>query len=134
MQRFNAWHNYALDLDDLVHHYREYERLMAHWHTVLPGQIFELPSEALAAEPEKWSDDLRAFAELDPAATAEEIAGQDADRLVMSASNLQVRQKISTRAVARWRRYEAHLETLISAFPDRYHYPSVVSAGSGYPG
>lgn len=33
---------YSHDLDDLADYYRQYRRLMAHWHAVLPGRILDV--------------------------------------------------------------------------------------------
>jgi tetratricopeptide (TPR) repeat protein len=55
-QHFETGHSYANDLDDLVHAYNQYLRVMAHWRQVLPTKaILDLPYEALVADQEAWS-------------------------------------------------------------------------------
>ena len=44
-QQFLAIQNYTMDLSDLAHYYREHQRLMAHWRSVLPtGSILTFPT------------------------------------------------------------------------------------------
>jgi tetratricopeptide (TPR) repeat protein len=104
-QGFSTAHPYAADLEDLAHYYGEYRRLLAHWRSVLPpGALLEVPYEALVEDPEGWSRKMVGHARLpwDPRC----LEFHRTDRAVLTASNWQVRQKISTASVGRWRRYE----------------------------
>jgi len=51
---------YAYALDNVAHYYREYERLMAHWHRVLPDRILEVDHATLLADPESETHRLLA--------------------------------------------------------------------------
>ena len=54
---------FAFDRGDIVFMYRQYERLMAHWRSVLPADRFlELDYEQLVAEPKAQTRRLVAFA------------------------------------------------------------------------
>jgi tetratricopeptide (TPR) repeat protein len=44
--------SYALDLMDIGHYFREYRRLMRHWKSRYPKDIFDLDYDALVAEPQ----------------------------------------------------------------------------------
>ena len=102
---------YANDLNHLAHYYGQYQRLMAHWRQRgLP--LLEVPYEGLVAEPELWTRRMLEFIELpwDPQC----LQFQDNPRAVITASRWQVRQKINSRSVARWRNYSQHLGPLLS--------------------
>jgi tetratricopeptide (TPR) repeat protein len=106
-------HPYAADLQDLVHQYREYLRLMAHWRRVLPdGSLLEVSYEGLVAGQETWSRRMIEFLGLpwDPAC----LASHTNTRTVMTHSKWQVRQPITAASIGRWRHYAAHVETLLA--------------------
>jgi tetratricopeptide (TPR) repeat protein len=112
-QHFKSAHAYSHDLADLVHYYRQYEQLMRHWRRVLPpGVLLEIVYEDLVAEPEAEARRLVEFVGLpwNPAC----LDFHRAAHRVMTASKWQVRQKINTRSVARWRNYEKYLGPLAS--------------------
>lgn len=100
-------HRYAFDLLDIGHYYVQFERLMAHWRTVLPGRILEIDYEAIVADQEEssrrllehcglpWSPGCLHF-ERNAAASA-------------TASSTQVRSPIYNTAVKRWLHYRHEL-------------------------
>lgn len=112
-QNFGGEHPYAYDLSNLGHHYRQYERLMAHWHEVLPGRILDINYEDTIADPEYWSRRLIAHVglEWDDAC----LAPHKLERTVKTASHWQVRQPIYKTSVQRWKNYEKHLQPLKQA-------------------
>jgi tetratricopeptide (TPR) repeat protein len=104
-QHFEAANTHANDLEDLAHYYREYRRLMRHWRAVLPAaQLLEVPYEGLVLDLTAWSRRMLDFVELpwDPRC----LHFDQTSRTVVTASRWQVRQKISTSSVERWRNYE----------------------------
>jgi len=112
-QIFSNTHLYANDLEDIAHYYRQYSRLMAHWRSILPkGTILEVPYEKLVADPEAGIREIVRFAGLpwDPRC----LKFNETERTVITSSNWQVRQRISTSAAGRWRNYEKHLGPLRS--------------------
>jgi tetratricopeptide (TPR) repeat protein len=111
-QGFTSAHAYATDLEDLAHYYREYQRLMRHWHTVLPvGALLEMPYEALVADAETWIRRLLAHVGLPWDARCLDF--HRTERAVLTASAWQVRQPLSPASIGRWRRYEAMLGPLL---------------------
>lgn len=112
-QNFGGDHPYAYDLENLGHHHRQYERLMAHWHEVLPGRIMDINYEDTIADPEYWSRKLieHVGLEWDDAC----LAPHKLERTVKTASHWQVRQPIYKTSVARWKNYEKHLGPLKEA-------------------
>ncbi len=104
-QQFLTGLNFTFDLSDLAHHYREHQRIMAHWRLVLPpGFILEVPYEELVGDQETWSRKMLDFVglEWDPRC----LEFHTTKRQVVTASAWQVRQKIYSNSVARWRNYE----------------------------
>jgi Flp pilus assembly protein TadD len=55
---------FACDLRKLGAYYRQYERLMAHWRTVLPVPMLEVCYEEMVADPERVSREIVAFCRL----------------------------------------------------------------------
>ena len=104
-QHFEAANTYANDLEDLAHYTFEYRRLMQHWRTVLPvNAMLEVPYEGLVEDPAAWSRKMLDFIDVpwDPRC----LDFHQTARAVVTASKWQVRQKISTASVERWRHYE----------------------------
>jgi tetratricopeptide (TPR) repeat protein len=102
---------YANDLGDLAHYYGEYLRIMAHWRSVLPEHaLLEVPYEGLVEDAEGWTRRMLEFVGLpwDPKC----LQFHQTDRVVITASKWQVRQKITARSVGRWRNYEKHVAPL----------------------
>jgi tetratricopeptide (TPR) repeat protein len=110
---------YANDLDDLAHYYQQYVRITDHWRAALPAaSLLEVPYESLVADPETWSRRMVEFIGLPWDARCLEF--HMTDRVVITASKWQVRQKISTKSAGRWRNYQqfiAPLRPLLRSFP-----------------
>jgi tetratricopeptide (TPR) repeat protein len=104
----STWSN---DLEDLAHYYGEYDRATAHWRAVLPAASWlEIPYEALVASQEEWTRRLLEFLGLpwDPRC----LEFHQTQRVVITASKWQVRQKMHTASAGRWRHYEKHVAPL----------------------
>jgi tetratricopeptide (TPR) repeat protein len=110
-QQFLTGYNFTFDLSDLAHYYREHERIMAHWRSVLPhGFILDVPYEELVVDQETWSRKMLDFIGLEWDTQCLEFHTNK--RQVTTASAWQVRQKIYTNSVARWRNYEKFIGPL----------------------
>lgn len=112
--RFSGGHPYAYDLGELGRYWRTYDRLMAHWRSVLPpGRIFEVQYEDLVEDPEGWARQLVAHLGLawDDAC----LKSHDSRREVGTASFAQVRRPIYKDSIGRWRRFEGRLGPLFEA-------------------
>lgn len=102
---------YTNDLDDLAHYYGEYVRLTNHWRAVLPRTAWlDVPYEELIADQEQWTRRMLDFVGLgwDPRC----LEFHNTDRVVITASKWQVRQKMTTTSAGRWRGYEKHVAPL----------------------
>jgi tetratricopeptide (TPR) repeat protein len=103
---------YANDLVNLAHYYREYLRITDHWRKVLPAAaLLEVPYEALLGDQEGWTRRMLEFIGLpfDPRC----LEFHRTDRVVITASKWQVRQKISAASAGRWRHYEKYVAPLL---------------------
>jgi len=98
-------------LEELGVCYTQYEKLMAHWRSVLPIPIYELSYERMVDDQETVTRELIAFCglEWDDAC----LKFYETDRPVQTPTRVDVRRPIYQSAVGRWRRYEAHLKPLI---------------------
>ena len=109
-RRFAYGHGYAYDLTDIAVHYRQYQRLMQHWHEVLPLEICDVQYEELVANQASESRRLIDYCGLPWDDRCLEY--YENDRPVQSMSNWQVRQPIYTDSIQRWKHYEKHLDEL----------------------
>jgi tetratricopeptide (TPR) repeat protein len=102
---------YALDLSDAAHWYEQYRRLMDHWKTLYPDDIFDVDYDALVQTPAPIVNDLLGFLGLDGQENLLDF--QRSERPVKTASVWQVRQPLHARSSGRWRNYESRLGALL---------------------
>ncbi len=101
----------SFDLTELGQFYLDYQRLMVHWQSVFPSEIFTVQYEDLVADQETLSKQLIEYVGLEWDENCLEFYNND--RNVMTPSNIQVRQPIYESSINRWKRYEKHLQPLI---------------------
>ncbi|HUI59667.1 MAG TPA: sulfotransferase, partial [Steroidobacteraceae bacterium] len=104
--------NFTMDLTDLAHYYRGHRRLVDHWRKALPANtLLDVPYEALINDSEQWSRRIVDFIglEWDPRC----LQFHRTERNVLTASFWQVRQKIYTHSVGRWRNYRKFIGPLL---------------------
>jgi tetratricopeptide (TPR) repeat protein len=104
-------YRFAYDLDSIGRFHNLYRRLMAHWHEVFPGAIYDISYESLTADPETEIRRLLEACELEWQADC--LSFHQTPGLVKTASFYQVRQPMYTRSVGLWKKYEAFLEPLL---------------------
>jgi len=116
-QHFNKHHSYSNNLEMLGKYYNLYADLMDHWKKTLDINIIELEYENVIANPEEEMRNLleQCDIEWDPAC----LKFHENKRTVMTPSYDQVRRPIYTSSVAKWKKYEHHLEDLINALGNR---------------
>jgi Flp pilus assembly protein TadD len=111
-QEFANMAAFTLDLADLAHYYREHHRLIAHWREALPaGTLLEVPYAQLTADQEAWSRKVIEFIGLPWDARC--LQFHETERPVVTASNWQVRQRIYSSSVGRWKNYEKFIGPLL---------------------
>jgi tetratricopeptide (TPR) repeat protein len=110
-QLFARGQSFTYDLMELGDYYIEYQRMIDHWHRVLPGRVLDVQYEAVVADLEGQTRRILEFCDL---------AWEDAclryyatERAVRTASSEQVRRPIYGDAVGVWRHYETELKPLL---------------------
>ena len=116
-QEFNLAHSYANNLEALAHFYREYERLMEHWLTVLDLPVLEIDYSESVSNLEDSARRMVNFIDLewDPDCLQFYRSG----RTTATASYDQVRQPVYTSSIGRWKHYRQHISPLIEEFGDQ---------------
>ena len=117
----SSYHYYSYDLLDCGRYYIQFDRLMRHWHEVLPGAIHEVDYEALVENPEQVSRELLAYCELPWEDQCLEFHRRKTS--VATASSVQVRNEIYKSSVNRWRRYGDALRPLYELLKSAGFYP-----------
>lgn len=110
-QLFARGQPFTYDLVELGEYYLEYERMMAHWHTLLPGRILDLQYEDMVDDQAGQTRRL-----LEHCGLSWESACLDfhvTERAIRTASSEQVRQPIYRSSVGIWKNYARELEPLI---------------------
>ncbi|MGI9436849.1 MAG: tetratricopeptide repeat-containing sulfotransferase family protein [Geminicoccaceae bacterium] len=110
---FSASYPYATDLQNIGHHYGEYRRLMDHWQTTLPIQIYDIHHERLIEDQAGETNKLLEFLDLPFDQSC--IDFHQSQRAVATSSLAQVRQGITRTSVGSWRAFETELEPLRQA-------------------
>ena len=99
----HKYYPYSYALDELATHYRNYSRLMRHFHDIAPGRILDVRYEDLASQPDVEARRVQAYLGLQEVEGVTDITANK--KVTTTASSLQVRQPIHTRNVGGWRRY-----------------------------
>lgn len=107
---------YAYDLEHIGLYYRDYLRLMNHWHEVLPGRILTVYYEDVVADMETQVRRIFDFLQLGFEAQCLEF--YKSRRPVATVSSEQVRQPVYDSSLEHWRNYEKYLDPLKNALGD----------------
>ncbi len=110
-QLFAQGQPFSYDLVELGEHYLQYQRLMDHWHDVLPGKVLDVQYADVVADLEGQVRRILEYCELGWEESC--LRFHETSRSVKSASSEQVRLPIYSGAVNTWRHYEHHLGALI---------------------
>lgn len=114
---FAGGQHFSYDFDDLARYYAAYRALMEHWLAALPGRVLDFEYEALLADQEGATRRLLDFCGLDWNAACLEF--HRTERVVLTASAVQVRQPLNRESLGFWRHYERHLRPLRAALDRR---------------
>jgi hypothetical protein len=113
MTDFARGNFFSSSLASAGHYYRQYERTMSHWKSVLDLPILEVNYEQVVADVEGQSRRMVEFLGLPW--NAQCLRFFENKRFVETASQAQVREPIYKGSVGRWRHYEKHLGPLRAA-------------------
>ncbi|MEJ2603637.1 MAG: sulfotransferase [Gammaproteobacteria bacterium] len=109
-QLFARGQAFTYDLTEIGEYFLQYQRMMDHWHAVLPGRVLTVQYEELVGDFDNQVRRLLDYCELPWEDACLDF--HETDRPVRTASSEQVRQPIYRGAVGFWRRYERHLDEL----------------------
>ena len=104
----------ALTVDELLE--QRYRRLMAHWHTVMPGRILDVSYNELVHDPETRMQEILAFCKLPFEPGCADLARNRTP--VATLSSAQSRRPINDRSIGEWRRYQKQLDWMQAALAD----------------
>ncbi len=112
-QLFASGQEFTYSLEDIARYYRTYLELMAHWDTVLPGEVLRVQHEELIEDFEPQVRRILDFLGLDFEPACLEF--YKTERSVRTASSEQVRQPIYKEGIDQWRNFEPWLGPLTAA-------------------
>lgn len=101
---------FSYQMEELATYYAAYEKLMAHWHCVMPGVIYDIHYEDLVADVEGQSRKLLEHCNLQWQDQC--LAFYDNTSVSTTASASQIRQPIYNSSVGKWRHFSAELAPL----------------------
>jgi tetratricopeptide (TPR) repeat protein len=107
-----SFFRYAYSLDDLGHYYAAYHRLHAHWQELLGDRLIEVHYENLVGDQE--SETRRLLDALGLEFEESCLKFEENKNASNTASTVQIREKIHTRSVNRWKCFEKQLQSLKS--------------------
>ena len=114
---FAEGHYYSYDLAELGRFYVNYNKMMAHWRSVLPsGAMLEVSYEELIDNFEEETRRIIAFCGLPWHDGCLEFHKNT--RPVSTSSSVQVRQPLFRSSLKRWRRFENFLDPLLGELGD----------------
>lgn len=110
-QLFAKGQTFVYDLNDIGEYFVQYQRMMDHWHAVLPGRVLTVQYEDLVTDLDNQVRRLLEYCELPWEENC--VNFHETERPVRTASSEQVRQPVYTKSVHFWRNYESSLGELI---------------------
>ena len=110
-QLFARGQPFTYDLFEIGEFYMEYDRLMRHWHEVLPGKVLDVQYEEVVDDLDTQVRRILEHCELPWNDAC--LRFYESDRAVKTASSEQVRKPIYASSKHRWRNFETELEPLI---------------------
>ena len=103
---------YNNSLDDLVAYYRLYQDLMKFWKKIYGNQIYDLNYETLTTNQEEETRKLIQYLNLEWEDKC--LAPQNNKRIVYTASNKQVRQKVYQDSSDKWKKFAPFLNGIFN--------------------
>jgi tetratricopeptide (TPR) repeat protein len=105
--------SYATNLQNILHYYKSYRRILDHWRTLYGKDIIDFDYDQVVRNPAGEMQSMlgRLGLSIEPAC----LSGRPADGIVRTASAWAVRQPVNTRSSFRWRNYERHIPALVEA-------------------
>jgi hypothetical protein len=109
-QLFTEIYQFSYDLDELGKYFIAHQKLMSHWLDVIPGGIHVVKYENLITDTESEVRSLLEFCGLEWQDQCLEFHKNTQASTTASAS--QIRQKLYSTSIGKWKNYEEQLEPL----------------------
>jgi Sulfotransferase family len=103
-------YTYSYRQDELASHYKNYRKLMTHWHEIVPGRILDVQYENLVLQPDIEAERVRMFCGLPKQEGLTDISQNK--HVTTTASTIQLREPVHTRNIQAWIRYSEYLKEL----------------------
>ena len=110
-QLFARGQYWSYNLEEMAQYYKEYEKMMAHWLEVFPGQIYEISYEETVSDFENQARALIDYVELEWNDAC--LTPHKTKRPILTASKGQVVKPVYKTSVKAYERYEKQLQPLI---------------------
>jgi len=127
-QNFTKGQHYSFDIEKLGHFYNDYRRLMDYWQLLYPDQITTIAYENVLADQESETRRLLDFLELEFEPQCLEF--HRTERVVKTASFMQVRQPLYKSSKNRWEHYSGQLQKLAQIIGYPIEQPVTISAAN----
>lgn len=122
-QLWGKGQHFTYDVFELAEYYKEYHKIMTHWHSVLPDKVLDVHYEETVLDLESQVRKILEYCGLPFEDQC--LRFYETDRAIRTASSEQVRQPIYQGALGRWRHYEKdlgywieELAPIVDALPD----------------
>jgi tetratricopeptide (TPR) repeat protein len=107
---FAAPYAYSYDQGEMAGHYARYRTLMARWHDRFPDRILDVSYEELVRDPDATVRKVMAHCGIEGHLGTDDSMGSE--KVVATASAMQVREPVHQRGIGAWTRYARHLAPL----------------------
>lgn len=107
---------YGFDLDDAVHYYKSYRRVLGHWRGLYGGDVVDFDYDQVVADPRSAMQAVLAGAGLGVEEAA--LSGQPKPGVVRTPSAWAVRRPVHAGSSSRWRNYSRHIPHVIEGLKD----------------
>lgn len=112
-KKFTNGHEYTYDLNVLGSYYADYLKIMDFWKKYFPEDIYDVQYENLVEDTETTLNGCLQFMQLEMHQDC--LQYYTSERRVFTASTDQVREKINTASIGKWKHFEKQLQPLIAS-------------------
>lgn len=113
-QLFGEGQEFTYSLNHIARYYRAYEKMMAHWHSVLPGFVLHVQHEDVIEDLELQVNKILDYCQLPFEESC--LNFHKTERAIKTPSSEQVRQPINRKGMDQWKPFENHLTELKDVF------------------
>ena len=101
------YYNWSYKFETIIEYFQYYKKIINHWDALFPGRIYHMSYEKLIKDPNNEIKGLLSYCDLSYEKSC--IDFYKNKRTVLTASSLQVRNKINNNSIERWKNYEKYL-------------------------